>query len=182
MELLPTRIPDVVLLKPRVFRDARGFLFESWNRRTFLDAGIAVDFAQDNHSRSEQWVLRGLHYQVQHAQGKLVRVSRGAVFDVAVDLRRSSPNFGAWVGTELSEQNNHMLWIPPGFAHGFLALTSSVDVMYKATELYAAEHERTIAWNDPRLAIDWPLPPGTSPLLSAKDARGADFASAEYFA
>lgn len=181
MDLVPTRIPDVVLLKPRVFRDERGYLLESWNRSTFLDAGLAVEFVQDTHSHSAQWVLRGLHYQVQQAQGKLVRVSRGAAFDVAVDLRRSSPTFGEWVGTELSEQNNHMLWIPPGFAHGFLALTSSVDFMYKSTERYAPEHERLIVWNDPSLAIDWPLPPGTSPLVSAKDARGSDFASAECF-
>jgi dTDP-4-dehydrorhamnose 3,5-epimerase len=181
VDLVPTRIPDVVLLKPRVFRDERGYLFESWNRGTFLDAGIAVEFAQDNHSQSAQWVLRGLHYQVQQTQGKLVRVGRGAVFDVAVDLRRSSPTFGAWVGTELNEQNNHMLWIPPGFAHGFLALTPSVDFIYKCTDLYAPRHERTIVWNDPRLAIDWPLPHGKAPLVSAKDAQGAQWADAEYF-
>lgn len=181
MDLVPTRIPDVVLLKPRVFRDERGYLLESWNRSTFLDAGIAVEFVQDNHSQSAQWVLRGLHYQVQQAQGKLMRVSRGAVFDVAVDLRRSSPTFGAWVGTELNEQNNHMLWIPPGFAHGFLALTPSVDFIYKCTDLYAPQHERTILWNDPRLAIDWPLPHGKAPLVSAKDAQGAHWAGAEYF-
>jgi dTDP-4-dehydrorhamnose 3,5-epimerase len=180
VDLVPTRIPDVVLLEPRVFRDQRGYFLESWNRRTFLDAGIAAEFVQDNHSHSTQWVLRGLHYQVNPAPGKLMRVSRGAVFDVAVDLRRSSPTFGAWVGTELSEQNHRMLWIPPGFAHGFLALTSSVDVLYKSTELYSAERERTIAWNDSRLAIDWPLPPGMSPLLSEKDTRGVDFARAEY--
>jgi dTDP-4-dehydrorhamnose 3,5-epimerase len=181
VDLVATRIPDVVLLKPRVFRDERGYLLESWNRSTFLDAGIAAEFVQDNHSHSTQGVLRGLHYQVNPAQGKLVRVSRGTVFDVAVDLRRSSPTFGAWVGTELSERNNHMLWIPPGFAHGFLALTSSVDVMYKCTQLYAADRERRIVWNDSHLSIDWPLPPGMSPLVSAKDARAGDFAGAECF-
>ena len=181
VELVPTRIPDVVLIKPRVFRDDRGYFLETWNRSALRNAGIAVEFVQDNHSHSAQWVLRGLHYQVRQAQGKLVRVSRGAVYDVAVDLRRSSPTFGSWFGTQLSEQNNHMLWIPPGFAHGFLALTDSVDFMYKCTELYAPQHERTIVWNDPRLAIDWPLPHATAPLVSDKDAQGATFASAECF-
>ena len=181
VELVPTRIPDVVLIRPRVFRDERGYFLETWNRSALRHAGIAAEFVQDNHSQSAQWVLRGLHYQVKQAQGKLVRVSRGAVFDVAVDLRRSSPTFGAWVGTELNEQNSHMLWIPPGFAHGFLALTQCVDFMYKCTELYAPQHERTILWNDPRLAIDWPLPHGGAPVVSAKDAQGVEWADAEYF-
>jgi dTDP-4-dehydrorhamnose 3,5-epimerase len=181
VEIVATRIPDVLLLKPRVFRDNRGYFLESWNRSTFADAGIAVEFVQDNHSHSAQWVLRGLHYQVRQAQGKLVRVSRGTAFDVAVDLRKSSSTFGSWVGVELSDQNNHMLWIPAGFAHGFLALTHGVDFVYKCTDLYAPQHERTIVWNDARLAIDWPLPHAQAPLVSEKDAQGGAFASAEYF-
>ena len=181
MELVRTRIPDVVLLKPRVFRDGRGHFLETWNRRTFAQAGIASEFVQDNHSHSKQWVLRGLHYQLQQPQGKVVRVSRGAAFDVAVDLRKSSPTFGSWVGVELSDANNHSLWIPPGFAHGFLALTEHVDFAYKCTDFYAPQHERTIVWNDPQLAIEWPLPHGQAPLVSEKDAQGGVFASAEYF-
>jgi dTDP-4-dehydrorhamnose 3,5-epimerase len=181
VELVRTRIPDVVLLKPRVFGDDRGYFLETWNRSTFTHAGIASEFVQDNHSHSKQWVLRGLHYQVQQPQGKVVRVSRGAAFDVAVDLRKSSPTFGSWVGAELSDANNHMLWIPPGFAHGFLALTGHVDFAYKCTDFYAPQHERTIVWNDPRLAIEWPLPHGQAPLVSGKDAQGGAFASAEYF-
>ena len=136
MEFIPTRLPEVVLIKPKVFGDERGFFLESWQQKKFADAGIHADFVQDNHSHSSQWVLRGMHYQIQNTQGKLVRVSRGAVYDVAIDVRRSSPRFGEWVGVELSDANHHMMWIPPGFAHGFLTLTEKVDFMYKCTELF----------------------------------------------
>lgn len=182
MELQRLQIPDVVLVRPRVFGDSRGFFLESWERRKFAAGGIDVDFVQDNHSRSAQHTLRGLHYQVVQPQGKLVRVTSGAVFDVAVDLRRSSTTFGRWVGAELTEQNKHMLWVPPGFAHGFLVMSESADFMYKCTDYYAPQAERCIRWDDPQLAIVWPLPLGAAPLLSAKDAAGTAFAAAEYFA
>ena len=164
-------IPDVVLIEPKVFGDARGFFYESFNQQAFNEAiGLEVQFVQDNHSRSGKGVLRGLHYQLPpHAQGKLVRVVRGAVFDVAVDIRRSSPTFGKWVGSELSEENNCQLWIPPGFAHGFLVLTETADFLYKTTDFYSASDERCIMWNDPALAIDWPLIE-VEPVLSSKDA------------
>lgn len=173
-------IPDVVLIEPKVFGDARGFFFESFNQKAFNDAtGTNHQFVQDNHSRSAQGVLRGLHYQIQQPQGKLVRVARGRVWDVAVDIRKSSPTFGQWVGAELSEDNQHQLWVPPGFAHGFVVLSESADFLYKTTDYYAPEHERCIAWNDPQLAIAWPI--AGAPSLSAKDAQGLLLKSAEKF-
>ena len=177
----PTAIPDVLMLQPKVFGDTRGFFFESFNEQDFAQAtGLNVTFVQDNHSRSAKGVLRGLHYQLQQPQGKLVRVVRGAVFDVAVDIRRSSPTFGQWVGCELSEDNHRQLWIPPGFAHGFVVLSDSADFLYKTTDYYAPAHERCIAWNDPDIGIDWPT--GLEPQLSAKDMAGVPFQSAEVFA
>lgn len=170
-------IPEVVLIEPQVFGDARGFFFESFNQKTFNEAtGTNHQFVQDNHSRSSQGVLRGLHYQIQQPQGKLVRVTRGKVWDVAVDIRKSSPTFGQWVGAELSEDNQHQLWVPPGFAHGFVVLSESADFLYKTTDYYAPEHERCIAWNDPQLAIRWPYE--GEPKLSAKDAQGVALARA----
>ena len=174
-------IPEVVLIEPKVFGDARGFFFESFNQQAFNEAtGTKHDFVQDNHSRSSKGVLRGLHYQIQQPQGKLVRVVRGSVFDVAVDIRKSSPTFGQWVGAELTEENQHQLWVPPGFAHGFVVLSESADFLYKTTDYYAPAHERCIAWNDPDLAVDWHFD-GT-PSLSAKDAQGVAFKNAEVFA
>ncbi len=180
MQATPTAIADVLLLEPRVFGDARGFFFESFNERVFRQAtGVDRPFVQDNHSHSAQGVLRGLHYQIQQPQGKLVRVVRGAVFDVAVDIRKRSPTFGQWVGVELSEDNHRQLWIPPGLAHGFLVLSASADFLYKTTDYYAPEHERCIAWDDPQLAIAWPA--HLRPQLSAKDAAGVPFSQAPYF-
>jgi dTDP-4-dehydrorhamnose 3,5-epimerase len=177
----PTAIPDVLMLEPKVFGDSRGFFFESFNEQDFAQAtGLNVTFVQDNHSRSAKGVLRGLHYQVQQPQGKLVRVVRGAVFDVAVDIRRSSPTFGQWVGSELSEDNHRQFWVPPGFAHGFVVLSDSADFLYKTTDYYAPEHERCIAWNDPDIGIEWPV--GLEPVLSAKDVAGMPLAKAELFA
>lgn len=172
-------IPDVVLIEPKVFGDARGFFFESFNQKAFNEAtGTNHAFVQDNHSRSSRGVLRGLHYQIQQAQGKLVRVARGAVFDVAVDIRRSSPTFGQWVGAQLSEDNQHQLWVPPGFAHGFVVLSESADFLYKTTDYYAPQHERSIAWNDPSIGISWPaLAQGQQLLLSAKDSAAPLLAS-----
>ena len=172
-------IPEVVLIEPKVFGDARGFFFESFNQKAFNEAtGTNHPFVQDNHSRSSRGVLRGLHYQIQQAQGKLVRVARGAVFDVAVDIRRSSPTFGQWVGAELTEDNQHQLWVPPGFAHGFVVLSESADFLYKTTDYYAPQHERCIAWNDPSIGISWPaLAQGQQPLLSAKDSAAPLLAS-----
>ena len=173
-------IPDVVLIEPKVFGDARGFFFESFNQKAFNEAtGANHAFVQDNHSRSSQGVLRGLHYQIQQPQGKLVRVARGRVWDVAVDIRKSSPTFGQWVGAELSEDNQHQLWVPPGFAHGFVVLSESADFLYKTTDYYAPEHERCIAWNDPQLAIAWPI--AGAPSLSAKDMQGFAFARAPVY-
>lgn len=181
MKVTPTAIPDVLLIEPKVFGDTRGFFFESFNQKAFCDiTGLDLNFVQDNHSRSAHGVLRGLHYQVQQPQGKLVRVVRGAVFDVAVDIRKTSPTFGQWVGSELSEENHHQLWIPPGFAHGFLVLSESADFLYKTTNYYAPEHERCIAWNDPEIQIDWPNL-GTEPLLSAKDLTGKRLSEADVF-
>ncbi len=175
-------IPDVVLIEPRVFGDERGFFMESFNQRAFNEAtGTDHPFVQDNHSRSSRGVLRGLHYQIRQPQGKLVRVTSGAVFDVAVDLRTSSPTFGQWVGAELSADNHRQLWVPPGFAHGFLVLSNSADFLYKTTDYYAPEHERSLAWNDPDLAIAWPEV-GAAPTLSAKDAVAPSLARAETFA
>ncbi len=179
MEFVPTRLPEVILIKPRVFGDARGYFLETWQEREFARAGVGVHFVQDNHSHSAQWILRGLHFQVKHTQGKLVRVTRGAVFDVAVDVRRSSPTFGQWVGVELSDSNHHMLWVPPGFAHGFLVLSPSADFLYKCTDFYSPQDERVVRWDDPALAIEWPLPAGVSPGLAARDAGAADIANVE---
>ena len=181
MEFEPTAIPEVVLIRPKVFGDPRGYFFESWEERKFAAAGLDVKFVQDNHSRSARNILRGLHYQVQQPQGKLVRVVTGAVFDVVVDIRRSSPTFGRWVGATLTEENHHMLWVPPGFAHGFVVLSESADFLYRCTDFWAPPHERAIAWNDPDLNIAWPLPEGSQPILSAKDAVAKSFRDAEYF-
>lgn len=182
MDLRPTRIPEVILLRPKVFGDDRGFFLESWQRRKFAEVGLDVEFVQDNHSRSVRHTLRGLHYQIRQPQGKLVQVITGTVFDVAVDLRRSSPTFGQWVGETLSDRNHHQVWIPPGFAHGFLVLSEVADFSYKCTDYYAPEHERCVRWDDPELKIDWPLPPGAAPIVSAKDAAGAALRMAELFA
>jgi dTDP-4-dehydrorhamnose 3,5-epimerase len=179
VKVTPTALPDVKLVEPRVFGDARGFFMESWNDRTLRDAGIDATFVQDNHSRSGQRVLRGLHYQIRHPQGKLVRVVAGEVFDVAVDMRRSSPTFGRWVGVTLSEHDKRMLWVPAGFAHGFLVLSPSADFLYKTTDYYHPEHERTLLWNDADVGIDWPLV--GEPLLAAKDAAGARLRDAEAY-
>jgi dTDP-4-dehydrorhamnose 3,5-epimerase len=176
-----TALPEVKLLTPRVFGDDRGFFLESWNARVFADAGLDMPFVQDNHSRSARGVLRGLHYQLNNPQGKLVRVTQGAVFDVAVDIRRASPNFGRWTGHELSGDNKQMLWIPPGFAHGFLVLSYSADFLYKCTTLYDPPSDRSLAWNDPDIGIAWPLG-GMLPLLSGKDAAAARLTDAEVFA
>lgn len=174
MKVTPTTIPDVLLIEPKVFGDARGFFFESFNQKAFNEAtGLDVNFVQDNHSRSAKGVLRGLHYQVQQPQGKLVRVVRGAVFDVAVDIRKGSPTFGKWFGAELSEDNHRQLWVPAGLAHGFLVLSESADFLYKTTDYYAPAHERCIRWDDPTLAIEWPR--ANPPLVSAKDEAGASF-------
>ena len=180
MKAIPTAIPDVLLLEPRVFGDERGFFYESWNRRTFAELGIDVDFVQDNHSKSQRNVLRGLHYQIEHAQGKLVRVAAGEVYDVAVDLRRSSPTFGQWVGFTLSASDRRMAWIPPGFAHGFCVTSESAEFLYKTTDYWSPTHERTLLWSDLRLAIPWPL--AAEPLLAEKDAAGRTFSEAETFA
>ena len=179
MQVTPTAISDVKLVEPKVFGDDRGFFFESWNRRALAAAGIDVDFVQDNHSRSRRGVLRGLHYQVEHAQGKLVRCAIGAVFDVVVDLRRSSPTFGRALGMTLSAENRRMLWVPPGFAHGFLVVSESADFLYKTTDYWYPQHERTLLWNDPALRIDWPL--DGAPTLAAKDAAGTPFAAADLY-
>lgn len=181
MKITPTAIADVLIIEPRVFGDDRGFFFESYNREVFRQGtGLDLNFVQDNHSRSAKGVLRGLHYQIEQAQGKLVRVVRGAVFDVAVDIRKSSATFGQWVGVELTEDNHRQLWVPPGFAHGFLTLSESADFLYKTTDYYAPAHERCIAWNDPALGIDWPLQ-GLSPQISGKDQAGSLMADAVTF-
>ncbi|AVO48839.1 dTDP-4-dehydrorhamnose 3,5-epimerase [Melaminivora suipulveris] len=180
MKVTRLTIPEVVLIEPKVFGDARGFFFESFNQKAFDEAtGTRHSFVQDNHSRSSRGVLRGLHYQIRQPQGKLVRVARGAVWDVAVDIRRSSPTFGQWVGAELNEDNQRQLWVPPGFAHGFVVLSESADFLYKTTDYYAPEHERCIAWNDETLAIAWPLE--EQPSLSIKDAQGSAFTAATVF-
>ena len=180
MKVTPTAIADVLIIEPRVFGDERGFFYESFNQQAFDQAtGLALNFVQDNHSRSAKGVLRGLHYQVQQPQGKLVRVARGAVFDVAVDIRKSSPTFGKWVGVELSEDNHRQMWVPPGLAHGFLVLSKTADFLYKTTDYYAPEYERCIAWNDPAIGIDWPIE--MQPSLSAKDQEGLTLSQAEVF-
>lgn len=174
----PTAIPGVLVLEPKVFGDERGFFCETWNRRSFATLGIDMDFVQDNHSRSAQGILRGLHYQTAQVQGKLVRVSEGEIFDVSVDLRRDSPTFGKWVGVLLSATNRRMLWIPPGFAHGFYVTGQSADVLYKCTDFYDPSSEVSIRWDDPDIGIDWPLLGGAAPTLSAKDAKGLAFREA----
>lgn len=180
MKAIPTSIPDVLVVEPAVHGDARGAFFESWNRKAFAKlAGRDVDFVQDNHSLSLKGVLRGLHYQVKRPQGKLVRVASGEVYDVAVDLRRSSPTFGRWVGERLSAANRRMMWIPEGFAHGFLVMSESAEFLYKTSDYYAPEHERTLLWNDPALGIRWPLE--DAPGLKPRDAAGTPLAQAETF-
>ena len=182
MKVTETGLPGVLVLEPKVFGDERGFFMESWNARAFREAtGVDATFVQDNHSRSARGVLRGLHYQVVRPQGKLVRVVAGEVFDVAVDLRRSSPTFGRWTGVRLSAENRRQLWIPGGFAHGFLVISESADFLYKTTEYWHGEHDRALAWNDPRLAIDWPLG-GAAPVLAARDAAAPGLDAAEVFA
>ena len=183
MQVHRTELPDVLVLEPKVFGDARGFFFESYNQRAFAQAaGVSPEFVQDNHSRSMRGVLRGLHYQLNQPQGKLVRVTLGEVFDVAVDIRRSSPTFGRWFGANLSAENYRQMWVPAGFAHGYLVLSEHAEFLYKTTDFYAPEHERCIAWNDPALGIRWPLPEGLAePVLSAKDRAGVGFRDAEVF-
>jgi dTDP-4-dehydrorhamnose 3,5-epimerase len=180
MRVTPLDLPEVLLIEPRVFGDERGFFYESWNERAFAEAGIAAAFVQDNHSRSRRNVLRGLHYQIEHPQGKLVRAIVGEVYDVAVDLRRSSPNFGRAVGVALSADNKRMLWIPPGFAHGFVVVSDVAEFVYKTTDFWHPEHERTLLWSDPALGIAWPME--AQPVVAAKDAAGAPLASAETYA
>ena len=178
MDFEATPLPGVYLLTPRVFGDERGFFLESWNAETFRDAGFDLQFVQDNHSRSARGILRGLHYQTRHTQGKLVRVSEGSVYDVCVDLRRDSPTLGQWYGVTLDTVRKQMLWIPPGFAHGFYVTSDSADFQYKCTGRYDPESEISIAWNDPDLGIDWPVPEGETPALSVKDAAGLSFSEA----
>lgn len=179
MRITPTALPDVLLIEPRVFGDDRGFFFESYNRRVLADAGIDAEFVQDNHSRSRRGVLRGLHYQIEHAQGKLVRVSSGEVFDVAVDIRSGSPTFGRWLGMTLSADNKRMLWIPPGYAHGFIVLSDAAEFLYKTTDYWYPEHERTLLWSDPEIGIAWPL--DGEPALAAKDAAGRPLRLADVY-
>ncbi|MEX1298686.1 MAG: dTDP-4-dehydrorhamnose 3,5-epimerase [Desulfotignum sp.] len=181
MEVVPTRLPDVRILRPRVFGDDRGFFMETFRDSEFREDVADVVFVQDNHSRSGQGVLRGLHYQICRPQGKLVRVIAGQVFDVAVDIRKSSKDFGRWAGVVLSAENKDMLWVPPGFAHGFYVMSEHAEFVYKCTEYYAPEHERVILWNDPAIGIDWPLPDGSLPVLSPKDAAGLLLKDAEVF-
>ncbi len=179
MQITPTAIPDVKLIEPKVFGDERGFFFESYNLRSFASAGLDVEFVQDNHSRSHRGVLRGLHYQIEHAQGKLVRAIAGAVFDVAVDLRRGSQTFGEHVAIELSADNKKMLWIPPGFAHGFIVVSEAADFVYKTTDYWYPEHERTLLWSDPALHIRWPL--ASAPIVTPRDAAGSPLDAAETY-
>lgn len=181
MKCIPTAVPELLILEPRVFGDARGFFMESFNARTFAEVtGLELEFVQDNHSRSQKGVLRGLHYQLKQAQGKLVRVTQGRVFDVAVDMRKSSPTFGQWAGVELSGENHRQFWVPPGFAHGFVVLSDSADFLYKTTDYYAPEHERCLRWDDPTVGVAWPLA-GLTPQLSAKDQAGLAFADCETY-
>jgi len=181
VKFIPTAIADVILIEPRIFGDERGFFFESWNEKLFSDVGLDVKFVQDNHSKSAQGILRGMHYQMKQTQGKLVRVCAGEVFDVAVDMRKSSPTFGKWVGEYLSAQNQRMMWIPPGFAHGFYVTSESAEFLYKCTDLYAPEHEVSMRWDDPEVGIEWPLHHSEKPRLSAKDEVGLWFADAPKF-
>lgn len=179
MKFTPTRLPEVVLVDPKVFEDPRGFFMETWEARKFAAGGIATQFVQDNHSSSSQWVLRGLHYQLRQTQGKLVRVTQGEVFDVAVDVRRSSPTYGQWVGEYLSGSNRRMMWVPPGFAHGFLVMSEKVEFLYKCTDFYDPGSERTLLWNDPAIGVQWPLPAGVTPIISDKDRKGSTWESLE---
>jgi len=182
MKFHRTPIQDALLIEPHVFGDARGFFLETWQKEKFAAAGIDATFVQDNHSRSSRWTLRGLHFQTEQTQGKLVRVTSGSVFDVVVDLRRSSSTFGRWWGVDLSADNHRMLWVPMGLAHGILVTSDHADFLYKCTDLYSPAHERTLSWSDAELAIAWPLPKGATPILSAKDRTGATFAAVEKFA
>jgi dTDP-4-dehydrorhamnose 3,5-epimerase len=182
MNFMPTRLRDVVLIEPRVFADTRGVFMETWQAARFEAAGIEARFVQDNLSVSRQWVLRGLHYQLYKPQGKLVRVTRGEVFDVAVDIRRSSETFGRWVGVHLSAANRRMLWVPPGYAHGFLALSDEAEFSYKCTDYYDPSSERTLLWNDPAIGVEWPLPAGVEPVMADKDRGAPPLAQAECFA
>ena len=181
MEFRPTAIPEVIVIQPRVFGDSRGFFLETWRADVFAANGIPGPFVQDNHSHSQANILRGLHYQLQQPQGKLVRVGRGSVVDVAVDLRQDSPYFGQWVMETLSAESGAMMWVPPGFAHGFYVLEGPADFLYRCTDYYAPEHERCIRWDDPELAIPWPIPEGLTPMVSAKDATGLAFRDAPRF-
>jgi len=181
MNITDTKIPAVKLIEPKVFGDERGFFMETWNEKSFREAGIDATFVQDNHSRSVKNTLRGLHYQIKHPQGKLVRVTRGEVFDVAVDLRKNSSTFGQWVGEYLSEDNKRMLWVPPGFAHGFLVTSETADFQYKCTDFYAPEHERSIHWDDQELAINWPLENNAALLISKKDGQGVSLSNADVY-
>lgn len=181
MEVVSTSIPEVKIIKPRVFGDDRGFFMETWHLQKFEAFGIPCQFVQDNYSRSVKGTLRGLHYQIQHPQGKLVRVTRGCVFDVAVDLRKNSPTFGRWVGIELSEENRLALWVPEGFAHGFYVMSEYADFSYKCTDYYSPVFERSLLWNDATVGIEWPIPLGSEPTLSAKDAVASSFLTAEVF-
>jgi dTDP-4-dehydrorhamnose 3,5-epimerase len=179
MKVTPTTLPGILLIEPRVFGDDRGFFFESYNRRSLAEAGLVAEFVQDNHSRSKRGVLRGLHYQIERAQGKLVRVIAGEVFDVAVDIRKSSPTFGRWMGIALSAENKRMLWVPPGFAHGFLVMSDAAEFHYKTTDYWYPEFERTLLWNDPSIGIEWPL--SGTPTLASKDVAGRTLALAEVY-
>ena len=181
MKFLPKTIRDVMLIEPKVYADNRGFFLETYQAKRFAEAGIDTNFVQDNHSGSCQSTLRGLHYQIQQAQGKLVKVIAGDIFDVVVDLRRSSPTFGKWIGTNLSSKNKHMLWVPPGFAHGFYVISEWAEITYKATDFYTPQWERTLLWNDPTIGIEWPLGPRTAPLLSEKDTRGCPLNQADTY-
>ena len=181
MKFHSTPIADVILIEPQVFGDERGFFLETWQALKFKAAGIDAVFVQDNHSRSVQWTLRGVHMQIEHTQGKLVRCTSGSVFDVVVDLRRSSPTFGKWWATELSDKNHTMLWVPPGLAHGMLVTSASADFLYKCTDIYSPTHERTLAWDDSTIGIKWPIPADVEPKLSAKDRQGQSFANIEKF-
>jgi len=181
MEFAPTRLPEVILVKPRIFPDDRGYFMETWQEKKFAAAGIDARFVQDNHSHSRRHTLRGLHFQILQPQGKLVRVVQGAAYDVAVDMRRHSPRFGQWIGVELTADNRQMLWVPPGFAHGYLALSDTVDFLYKCTDYYAPAHERSLRWDDSTVAVQWPLPAGVQPSLSPKDQAAPLLAAAETF-
>ena len=181
MKLVDTQIADVKIIEPAVFGDERGYFMETWSSEKFKEQGLDINFVQDNHSRSPQGILRGMHYQIEHTQGKLVRVVTGKVFDVAVDIRKSSDTFGQWIGVELSDENHRMLWVPPGFAHGFYVMSEQADFLYKCTDIYAPQYERCIQWDDAEIGIDWPLVDGTPPILSDKDKQGLALSTAEVF-